>query len=514
MKSLRSVLAPGDVGAFFGLFLDNSSNLIVLSAILIHVYGFPTHSVTGMIPGTALGVLVGDLIYTWMAFRLAKREGRADVTAMPLGLDTPSTFGITFGAIGPFFLKMKGVMPLEQAAASAWHMAAGLMVWMGLFKLVTSLFGGWIRARVPRAGLLGSIAAVAILLIAFIPALDLFQSPIAGLAALVVILAALVAKIRMPWGVPGAVAAVAVGTVLYYLIQWITTGTAFPELHADVSFHFFEFMPSMGQGLRDAVPYLPIAIPFALTTVVGGIDVTESAAVAGDKYGTRSILLTEAFATLIAGLFGGVIQNTPYIGHPAYKSMGGKAGYTLAVAIAMGIGGCFGLLDVFVQVIPKVAITAILVFIGIEIMSQAFRASEPRHAPAVALCFVPVTATLVTIMLGMAFGSLGKSSADLTGEFVHTYTWLLLLGNGFVVSSMLWGSTLAFLIDGRARAAAACLLLLGGCSLFGIVHSPLESGSLFLPWTAPGSMPLVLAGAYAMAAILVLGIGQVAKNRI
>ena len=56
-----------------------------------------------MIPGTAVGVLVGDLIYTFMAFRLARKTGRTDVTAMPLGLDTPSTFGTVFLIIGPAY---------------------------------------------------------------------------------------------------------------------------------------------------------------------------------------------------------------------------------------------------------------------------------------------------------------------------------------------------------------------------------------------------------------------------
>src|SRR5437899_8064468 len=56
---------------------------------------------THMIPGTALGVLLGDLVYTWLAFRLARRTNRSGVTAMPLGLDTPSTFGVAFCVLLP-----------------------------------------------------------------------------------------------------------------------------------------------------------------------------------------------------------------------------------------------------------------------------------------------------------------------------------------------------------------------------------------------------------------------------
>ena len=94
-----------------------------------------------------------------------------------------------------------------------------------------------------------------------------------------------------------------------------------------------------GQSWPEALSYLPVAIPLALATVVGGIDCTESAAAAGDDYSTGQIIAAEGVATLVGGLFGGVIQSTPYIGHPAYKAMGARAGYTLATALLWGRPG-------------------------------------------------------------------------------------------------------------------------------------------------------------------------------
>ena len=94
----------GDINAFFGLMLDNIGGMILMASLLVTGFGLPaTFVLTRMIPGTAAGVLFGDLVYTAMAFRLARRTGRTDVTAMPLGLDTPSTFGAVLFIIGPAF---------------------------------------------------------------------------------------------------------------------------------------------------------------------------------------------------------------------------------------------------------------------------------------------------------------------------------------------------------------------------------------------------------------------------
>ncbi len=54
-------------------------------------------------------------------------------------------------------------------------------------------------------------------------------------------------------------------------------------------------------GFAHLADYLPLIIPFALLTVVGGVNNTESARVAGDDYDVRSILLAEAAATLSGG---------------------------------------------------------------------------------------------------------------------------------------------------------------------------------------------------------------------
>lgn len=451
-----------------------------------------------MVPGTAAGVLVGDLAYTALAIRLMRRSGRDDVTAMPFGIDTPSLFGIVFGVLGPAML-------LAGDAVLAWKIGMGVTVAMGGLKLVLAFAGDWVRRLVPRAALLGSVAGVAILLIAFLPALKIFADPLVGLTSLTIVLVALVGRVRLPGGVPGAFAAVAAGAAVFWLrAAWgagpasLASPPAAPALA--IPWPTLSWVPVFGAVL----PYLPLAAPFALATVIGGIDNTESAIAAGDEYRARDILLTEALATAAAGLCGGVIQNTPYIGHPAYKAMGARAGYTLATALVIGGGAAVGAVSLLVSVLPEAAVAPILVFIGLEITAQAFIASPPRHAAAVAVSFIPAVAALVLIEVNGFLNAVGRSAAELSGEGQAAFRHLLVLGNGFVVTALFWGWALASIIDGRLGRAAVVFAVCAAATPFGLLHSPEPSGALFWPWSAAGRGTLALAFAYLSGTALLL----------
>ncbi len=457
-----------------------------------------------MVPGTALGVLVGDLAYTWFAVRLMRRTGREDVTAMPFGIDTPTLFAMVFGVLGP-------VMLATGDPVLAWKVGMAATIAIGLAKLGLAFAGDWARRVVPRAALLGSIGGVSILLIAFLPTLKILRDPLVGLVSLVVLLLALFGRVRMVLGLPGAFAAVLAGTAIFWGRAALGLG---PSGALAVSSPSLSLpWPTLGwlEALPATVPYLSIALPFALVTIVGGIDNTESAAAAGDEYRARDILLTEAAATMLAGCCGGVVQNTPYIGHPAYKAMGARAGYTLATGVVIGAGAATGVLAPLVAVLPEAAIAPILVFIGLEITAQGFQATPPRHGAAVALTFVPVAAAVVLIETGSLLGALGTSAAALTGDAAQSYQALVVLGNGFILTAVLWGWALVAIIDHRLVLAGVLFAVAGGVSMFGAIHSPLPSGALFWPWAAPSATPGNLAGAYgALAAICWL---VSAKNR-
>ena len=504
----RSWAAPGDVNAFFGLMLDNVAGLILLTTLLSATSGISTSFILQhMVPGTAIGVLVGDLIFFWLCVRQGRRQGRADLTAMPLGLDTPSTYGMILFVLGPAFASMQqklaadGVFDAtDQAAAErfAWHIGIGSIFLSGIFKGLCAFGSGWIRRHLPRAGLLGSLASIALVLISFLPLIETLHSPIVGFLALAIVLTTLVARVPLPGKLPGALGAVLVAGTLHYAMaasdRWAGTHLLEPvSLGIDPQQALLPigWLEAFGfewtANLTDVLKYLPIVIPFALATVVGGIDCTESAAAAGDEYSTVQVISVEALATLLAALCGGVIQTTPYIGHPAYKAMGGRAGYTLATALVVGILGITGAFAYLYVVLPKPIVLPILVFIGIEITSQSFHATPRRHYPAVALSCVPALATLAAMYVGKLLSdpsmfAAGIRESSLTPALQGELLTIKMLASGFILTSLLWASALAMLIDRRWIVAAAIFATCALATAFGIMHSPLPDGSMFLPW--------------------------------
>ncbi|MGH7366195.1 MAG: MFS transporter, partial [Candidatus Rokuibacteriota bacterium] len=312
---------------------------------------------------------------------------------------------------------------------------------------------------------------------------------------------------------PGALAAVLAGSAIFWGRWALGAAAGAPLPHPVVTLGTLGLalpQPTLDWlgALEATLPYLPLAVPFALATVVGGIDNTESAIVAGDDYRTRDILLTEAVATIAAGCCGGVIQNTPYIGHPAYKAMGARAGYTLATGLLIGVGAAVGIVAVLVRLLPEAAVAPILVFVGLQITAQAFLASPARHAPAVAVSFLPAVAALVVIQGNLLLGGVGRSAADLAGEGRAVWGALLVLGNGFILTALVWGSALVAIIERRLHVAGAVLAVAAVATLFGLIHSPRPDGAVFWPWAVASGTPHALAAAYGVSASVLLLLGR------
>jgi AGZA family xanthine/uracil permease-like MFS transporter len=202
-----------------------------------------------------------------------------------------------------------------------------------------------------------------------------------------------------------------------------------------------------------------------------------------------------------AGLCGGVVESTPYIGHPAYKKMGAGAGYAVATGLFVGLGGILGYLPLLVDGIPAAAVAPILVYIGIEVLAQAFTATPPRHAAAVAIATLPSLAFVTALEAKALLPPGGALPGGETGETLRALT---LLGNGFVITAVIWGAAAADLIDRRFFRSALAFFAAALLCLFGVIHSSAPTATLFLPWRAGSNVPYHFAAAYAALGLIVL----------
>lgn len=530
----------GDLNALFTLFLDNLLNLVILSSILKFGFKFPEDIIYQyMIPGTAFGVMFGDLVYTWLGHRLAKKTGRNDITAMPLGLDTPSTIGMAVFVLGPAFLGYQtlllGKFPadklIHQAGMMTWYTGMAVMIWMGLAKTVTAFLGDSIRRIVPAAGLLGSIAGIGLVWLSAEQFTHTMQMPLAGLTVLALVIVTLVAHYRLPWNLPGAAVAVIAGLIVYYVTGALGIfGGRLPEFTSSalgLTFHPFD-TGWISFFMTDAVRFLPVAVPFGLLTVIGGINVTESARLSGDAYETRDILVTEAIATILAGLTGGVSQSTPYIGHSAYKKMGARSGYTFVTALLVGIGGMTGIVGFIVNLIPQTVVAPILIFIGFEITMLAYQATPAEYNMAVSVAILPSILnfgyTKIKLLMepvlrfqnmiaGMNTSVTIKNAAAAIIPFsvAAEYPYLEAMAQGFLITGMLWGAATAFVIERKLAKASITLIIGGILSLFGIIHSSTASGEMYLPWNIPMNqyIPWNFASAYILGGIVIWVTGKI-----
>ena len=375
-----------------------------------------------------------------------------------------------------------------RAMAFSWHVGLTVLALAGVFKIVLAPLGNAVRRFVPGPACWGrwrlSCSYSSPSCRCYSTALPRCRWSVDGADRYS---RTLIAHRQLPFKFPGALAAVLVGRA--GLSDLPSSGATFkwPLVPAPPSANEVEaWQPGAlvsfygaGEWSRVfwyALAKLPVMLPFALATIVGGIDCTESAAAAGDEYDTRAVLLTEGAASLAAGLLGGVIQTTPYIGHPAYKKMGGRAAYTLATALFVGSAGYFGWFNALFEWLPTAAMFPILVFVGLEITAQSFQATPTRHYPALALAALPALAYLITIPLNTVLGGDRRRPMPCL--------WCRRCAAWPTVSSLraVMGGGVGDDSGRPIGGAAAFLALAGVCAFFGVIHSPLASERIGLPY--------------------------------
>jgi len=497
---------PGDWNGFFGLFTNVVLNVIVLTGLCLGVVQLPADTVFGRIlPALGIALPIGNLYYAWLAWKLAHKEGRSDVTAMPYGPSVPHMFIVVFVIMLPVYLKTKDPV-LAWHAGLAWAFIIGIIILAGVFV------GPWIRAHTPRAAMLGTLAGISIAFISLRPAFQMWEVPWIAFVSLAIVLISWTANVRLPWGLPGGLVAVVVGIVLgwgAYFFGWSDVVKA-EQVSASLS-QFGLHLPVPGgevfRGLVDVVPLLVTAIPLGIYNFTEAMNNVESASAAGDSYDLRKILAADGIGAIVGSVLGSPFPPAVYIGHPGWKAVGGRIGYSLATGVVIALVCFLGLTALLLAVVPLVAILPILLYIGLVIGAQAFQASPTNHAPAVVLAIIPNVAAWGQLQVDSALNAAGTGAASvgaakLAGSGL-VYHGMELLGGGAVLAGLVLGALAAFIIDRRFKAAALWAFAGAVLAFFGFIHGA-QLGWAVSPQVALG---------YALFGAVCLGAGMQGEQR-
>src|SRR5450432_3829212 len=466
---------PGDWNAFFGFGTNILVNMLVLTGLLRFVLKMPDSLVFGRIlPALGLMMCLSTFYYAYLAYRLALKTGRDDVCALPSGVSVPHMFIVTFVIMLPIALKTND--PIK-----GWE--AGL-VWV-FFQSFILMIGGFIapviRRITPRAALLGTLAGVSITFISMRPALEMYMTPAIGITCFAVILASWFGGFKYPKGMPAGLVAIVVGMTIAWGSNLFGAGIGGMSLQnvtgAFANFGFSVPLPAFDMvfsGFEYLGIILVTAIPFGIYDLVEAMDNVESAEAAGDAYPTTRVLTADGVVSLIGCLMGNPYINAVYIGHPGWKAMGGRIGYSAATGLMVIIMAWFGIIAVLLALVPVVAISPILLYIGMLIGAQAFQTTPTSHAPAIVLALTPHLAAWCKTLMDGALGAAGTNAAavgfdKLIGQWV-LYQGLQVMGGGSILTGLVLGAISSLVIDRKFLAASAFALSGAVLTFFGFMH--------------------------------------------
>jgi AGZA family xanthine/uracil permease-like MFS transporter len=491
----QPLFSLGDLDGFFGLAIDNLIQFLLILGLCTGVLGFPIELLLEtVLPGAAVSVILGNVYYSWQSQRLSRASGRLDVTALPYGINTVSLFAFVFLVMLPVKLAATAQgMDARAAAHLSWQIGLAACFVSGAIELAGSFVGERLRRATPRAALLSTLAGIAVSFIAIDFAVQTFAAPLVAILPLGVILTTYFGGVRFPLQIPGGAWAVGLGTAAAWLLFATGDSTSPVEasrvLESAGTVGLYLPVPVLGDLMTGlAHPWMrayliPVMLPMGLFNILGSLQNIESAEAAGDTYPTMPCMAVNGIGSLVAAALGSCFPTTIYIGHPGWKGLGARSGYSVLNALFFAVVSLFGLTYLINALVPMEAGMAIVLWIGIMITAQAFQATPRSHAPAVAIGLFPAIAAwgllIVTQSLNAAGVALGDR--DLAARVLENGTafataglrldGLIAISQGFMVTSMVWAAISAHLIERQFNRAANWACVGAVAAFFGFVHA-------------------------------------------
>jgi adenine/guanine/hypoxanthine permease len=477
--------SAGDIDGFFGLFFSGFPDLLLIVG-LAPVCGFPLSFVASRIlPGAAISILAGNFFYAFQARRLARREGRSDVTAIPFGVNTPTIFAYVFLIMGPVYVR-------THDANMAWHAGVFASLVSGVVQTAGAFFTDWLRRNTPRAALLSPLAGLALAYLCLGFVFGVFQQPAVALLPMLVLFSLYGSQLKLPYRLPPGLLAIGIGAILVAVLRRLhiynVPVPAVPEVKLYLP-HFVNIFAVFKQQIY--WPFLAIIVPLAALDTLASLMILESVKVAGDDYATRPTLLMNGLGTIAAACLGSPFPTTLYLGHAAHKANGARSGYSLLNGLVTLALCTTGVLPIVLRFVPLEVAAPVIIWFGLITVGQAVTEVPSNQAIAVVMGLIPALAQWATSIADTVARKAGSSLMEVAPRMGGDLAMggLVALGQGSLLTSMLWSAALAFIVQRRFLPAAGWVAAAAVFSAVGIIHayklSPNGVESVIGWWVAP-----------------------------
>jgi len=460
---------------------------LFIPVLLLASAGISTaFSLAHLVPGFALGFLIGSAGLIQLAVALARREGRADVTAHVYGNNVPAIITYTLSIFLPVYLE-------THDANRAWQIGAAAVVWTGIIKLVAAPFAGAFRRYIPVPASMTVFGTAMYSYLALVVLQRIFDQPLVGIvslaiAGITVFAGVPITKYRIPpflfaWIVP-----LALGILVHY-VHPVWQGVSF----------VLPFVPPGGplHAMALAVPFLSVIAPMAIYHVLQDIATVEGATAAGDNYDARSVVAWDAVGTLLCGLAGSIVTPVIYALHPPYKALGARIGFAFWTPVILLAVVMSGLTSFIAGLFPWPILAALIAYVAVGVGTATLRRVDRKYLSVVLLGFVLPVGAVVSAAVNSALPALQLSAASpgVQAALNRSIYWSSLrgLGNGFLFLVLVVASVVTEAIDRNFGRAAIWCVIAAAFSWVGLMHAEA------LRWRAE---PMYTAGWLVAAAIV------------
>ena len=532
-KSKKAVrlFARGDIDGLFGQLLGTGIQFLLLDKLLSESCGFDAEMLRSeLLPGVASVYFFGHLFFALQGTRLAQKTGRP-VTAFPQGVNIVPFFAFTQLIMAPTYREqLQAGAPPDVAARRAYDTGLAAAAVFALLELIGVPFVDTLRRMVPRAAMLSAISGVSLTFISMGFAVEIFAAPGTALVPWLLMLVFYGGGVRLPFKLPGGMAAVAVAVVIANVASRLGYAWFMPPVQLSAwapswrlpQFHFYgwiEALTAPGFGR-----YISVIVPMWLVNLVNNLANLESAATVGDAYDARACLLGNALLDLFTVALGNPYPSCVYIGHSAFKAMGARVGYLYLNLVPIVFFGVLQGASVLAALVPIEGCVGFLFWIGLQITASGFEGDKTpegwKHGPAVALGLIPSIAAWSWNSVSSTFdatrallcrpaaeaAAAGDSSASPLLEALPTgyctteladliqrastpipekgplvafqeelsplyLSGMYALSNGYLLSAIVLSSLLVHIIDSAFLKASLWLLLAAAAASVGVIHA-------------------------------------------